>query len=407
MAGSIESEAVFRQRTSELGLSSIHIAALATAGYQTMGRFAYCCGYVPGGNQDEKPLIEAVTAAIGADPGTSMAVFRRLYFECFTMIQSDLKLKLERSDEAPLRRLAVPERASRYEIQSRKLAGLVLRGELECSDSLIDEAVSQFDDNRLRFVKWERCIKKEAELDGIRRDPMIIPNQQGQLRITAIEQIPDADTSTELLLKFALTRRGLAYDQANLIEFSLHDTWVTKLFTIRLRAPPAGHQRVSLGQILTADRALFVRLAELTRAGIIPTSNGLRPIDLVIANVMCEQEIIQLLMPLPGPASSSGKRVHEPFEAAADQDAARQTKKGKKGKGKGQKGKAKGGGNQGNPPPLPNGLEGNSRTPEGSHICFGFNFNRCPESGKGGCSKGKHVCTKCFGTHPFVQCPTK
>jgi hypothetical protein len=330
-----------------------------------------------------------------------VALFRRLYFECFTSVQAELKLRLERTEDTPPRRLAVPERSARYDIQQAKLGGLVLRGELECADSLVDEAISQFDDNRLRFIRWERCLKKEAELDGAKKDTAILPNSQGFLKTTSIDLPPEADTSTELLLRFALTRRGLAYDQANLIEYANHELWVTKLFTIRLREAPPDHQRVSLSQLLAADKAFFCRLCEQTRPGIVPTQAGQRPLDLVFAATMCEQEIVQLIMPLSSPSSSSSSNKRQ-GKGGNDWEPTAKKQKGKAGKGRGNKGKESKGKNRGTPPPLPQGLEGDSRTPDGSHICFSYNFGKCT-SGKGGCNKGKHVCTKCFLSHPFIE----
>jgi hypothetical protein len=408
MAGYVESEAVFRQRAREVGLSTIQLDALCTAGFSTIGRYAYSCSFVPG-SPDDKPLLDMVSGALGADPGPGpMALFRRLFFEAFTLVTADLKLRLERSDDGPVRRLAVPERASRYDIQQLKLQGLVLRGELECSDGLIDLAISQFDDNRLRYIKWSQCLKKEAEMDGVRKDASIVPNQQGQLQLTSVDSSPDADTSTELLLRFALSRRGLAYDQANVLEYANHELWVTKLFTLRLRSAPAGHNRVTLDQLLTADRALFVRLAELTRAGIVPAANGIRPLDVVFQATMVEQEIVQLLMQLPGTSSSSSKRALENADDTPpwQGDGKNKKRKGSPGKSGGKGGKsgkgAKNGKSQSQPPSLPAGLEGSSRTPEGSHICFSYNFGKCdPKSS--GCNKGKHVCTKCFGSHPFAE----
>ena len=394
MAGYIESEAVFKQRCLEIGMTPAHVAALTAASYQTMGRYAYSCSFVPGA-ADDTALITMITAVNGGAQNQGVvALFRRLFFESFTSVQADLKLKLERTEDTPARRLAVPERSARYEAQQLKLAGLVLRGELECADGLIDEAISQFDENRLKFIRWERCIKKEAELDNVKKDSAILPNAQGFLKATSIDNSPEADTSTELLLRFALTRRGLAYDQANLLEYANHEMWVTKLFTNRLREAPPDHQRVTLAQLLAADKALFVRLAEQTRAGIVPNHAGQRPLDLVFAATMCEQEIVQLMMPSMS-SSSSTKRAgkgSEPWEVPV-----KKQRKGGKGKGKGkEKGKSKG------PPSLPSGLEGESRTPEGSHICFSYNFGKCT-SGKGGCTRGKHVCTKCFQSHPFIE----
>ena len=412
MSGYIESEAVFQQRCTEIGLSSAFHQLLCDANYSTMGKFAYCCNFVPGGADDTQLIsaIDRVCKGVHPDEGV-VGVFRRLFFESFTMVQADLRMRLERSDSAPLRRLAVPERAARYARQVTKLCSLVLTNELECADCLVDETIRQFDENRLKYIRWERCLKKDAEEEGTRKVSNIDANSQGLLRISTESVAGDADTSSELLLRFAISRRGLAYDQANLIEFSLHEAWVTKLFTFRLRDAPAYHARISLEQLLNADRALFARLSQLTRAGIVPTAAGVRPIDLVFEDATKESEVLLLLTNLPL-AVSGPTRVR-----AIEQDDNRQTKKPKavaKSESRGQSkpaakasGKRRGGKGDGKArraPALPKGLEGSSITPDGSNICFDYGLGKCDkcEPGKG-CVRGKHVCTLCFGDHRFID----
>ena len=59
MSGYLESEAVFKQRCAEIGLSVADHLSLVAATYTTMGRFAYGCSYVPGA-PDDAPLIAMI-----------------------------------------------------------------------------------------------------------------------------------------------------------------------------------------------------------------------------------------------------------------------------------------------------------------------------------------------------------
>ena len=402
MSGYIESEAVFKQRCAEIGLTVAQHLELHDASYSTMGRFAYGCSYVPGA-PDDGPLIAMIDRICGRHPDEGVVgLFRRLYFESFTMVQADLKLRLERSDDTPLRKLAVPERSARYDKQVIKLSSLVLTGELECADCLVDETIRQFDENRVRYIRWERCLKKDAEEDGVRKVNSLDSTLQGLVRVTPISIPGDADTSTELLLRYAMTRRGLAYDQANLLEYALHESWVTKMFTVRLRDAVPNHARVSLDQLLNADRALFARLAQMTRAGIVPTAAGVRPLDVAFPQAMADQEVIQLFAALPL-ASSSSKRPHIP--EPKEESEKKKPKGAGRGGGKGEKKKkGDGKGDKRPPPALPAGLEGSSVTPDGSHLCFGFNLGKCDKCPPGkGCNRGKHQCTLCFGAHSYVD----
>ena len=45
-------------------------------------------------------------------------------------------------------------------------------------------------------------------------------------------------------------------------------------------------------------------------------------------------------------------------------------------------------------------LGGASHTPEGAECCYGFNLGKCSVQG---CTR-KHVCCKCFGSHPISEC---
>ena len=46
-----------------------------------------------------------------------------------------------------------------------------------------------------------------------------------------------ADTSSKILVQQALTRRALAMDQANLVEFSVADQWTQSLMKARMQTP--------------------------------------------------------------------------------------------------------------------------------------------------------------------------
>ena len=67
MSGYIESEALFKQRCAEMGLTVAHHLDLVAASYSTMGRFAYGCSYVPGA-PDDGPLIAMTDSICNGHP---------------------------------------------------------------------------------------------------------------------------------------------------------------------------------------------------------------------------------------------------------------------------------------------------------------------------------------------------
>ncbi|CAJ1416398.1 unnamed protein product [Effrenium voratum] len=233
-----DSEAVFRNRCAAVLLASDVVDALVAGGITTLARLAFCSSYVPG-STDEGPLVEAIKKCLGRDPGMpEMAGVRRLFHESYALVTTEMKQSVERSEEPAVRKLSQPERAERYEKQRKRLSGLSLRGQLEPSDSLVDLACSIYEENRLRHIPWEKCISREAEIEHEQKKDsrLSFDSQSGRLKIEADDKSVSADMSSDILVQYALTRRGLAM--------------------------------VSLRQCQEADRKLFAELADKTRGGI-------------------------------------------------------------------------------------------------------------------------------------------
>ena len=405
MSGYIDSSPVFVQRCRDIGFDAGQVRKIALdAGFDTMAKFAYSCGFVPG-SPDESALVKLAKDILGGgDPSMAeLGLFRRLFFESFTLVQADLRHKIERTEDTPARKLAVPERAARFRAQQLRLTGMVLTGELECADALIDQCVAQYDENRLRYVSWDKCLNKAAEMDGAKKDSSISKGLGGALKMVESETYPDADTSNELLLKNALLRRALAYDQS----FTVHTLWIEKLFAARMRPPITGYGKVSIEQLERADRALFLKMAELTRDGIVPDATGTKPLDAAMTIGMLDHDVNNNLAQLQKSSSSSSSHTLRDNKRLHDRNTMdskwQPSKKAKKDKGKGKDtGKSKGSGKPG--ARLPQGLQGTSKTPDDANICFGYNLGTCQHQGAG-CQRGKHCCTKCYGSHPFSACP--
>ncbi|CAE7527878.1 unnamed protein product, partial [Symbiodinium microadriaticum] len=210
----------------------------------------------------------------------------------------------------------------------------------------------------------------------------------------------EADISSDLLLQYALERRGLALEQANIVAYDLHDMWVSKLFEARYREPPVNYSRVTQQQMIHADKQLFVKLAELTRGGI-QLQGSSRPVDDVMVEAMNSTEVQHLLQPMPG-SSQSSSSTYNPKGPG----------KGGFGLRRGGGGKSKGGrGNTGNvhmPKLLAHGVP---NTTKGNPICFDHNLGKCTRPVKfNRCDRGLHICCMkgCFKTdHIYTSCPKK
>ena len=407
MSNLIDSEAVFSQRALTCGLTVPHRDLVLAAGHTTMARFAFSCNYSPGA-PIETPFIEMIESVLGVNNPVAAIVgpFRRLFFECYTLAAADLRQRVDRVEDSQPRKLAPPERAFRYAAQVVRLRGLNLVNELEPSDALVDRACQQFEDNRMALIDWELCTKKSQEIRGIKKIPQLKADATGSLVLESNDQKLEADLATELLMRFALQRRGLALDQADVLTFAAHDLWVDQLFFHRLATPPPGYAKISIAQLVNADRALHTRMAELTRQGIVPDAAGVRPMDTAIAAAMTHASVTFLLMPMPL-ASASNRRADEPSRGTDVRP-----KKKAKGGGKGEKGgkgtKGSRGGGKGVPKGgMPSDLAGMLAVDaSGNSICFNYNRGTCNLPVRNGkCQRGHHVCCKCLGPHPLLACP--
>ena len=213
MSSFAESEAVFKDRVTSAGLDDDGILkALNDAGFKTLSKFAFSSSYTPGA-VDESPFVKTTKDILKRDANLSeLASFRRLLHEAFSLVTAEMKQQLERSEEVHTRKLTQPERADLYSRQVQRLNGLCLKGPLEPSDALIDVFCSVYESNRLRFVPWEKYTAKDTELEKESKpEHMFSLDASGKLKIESKKTDVSADTSTEILLQFALQRRDSAW----------------------------------------------------------------------------------------------------------------------------------------------------------------------------------------------------
>ena len=403
MSSFAESEAVFKDRVTSAGLDGDILKALNDAGFKTLSKFAFSSSYTPGA-VDETPFVKTIKDILKRDANLSeLASFRRLLHEAFSLVTAEMKQQLERSEEVHTRKLTQPERADLYSRQVQRPNGLCLKGPLEPSDALIDDFCSVYESNRLRFVPWEKYTAKDTELEKDRRpEHKFSLDASGKLKIESKKADVSAVTSTEILLQFAVQRRGLSMDQANLLEYNIHQKWVDRVIKIRLTPAPHGYQMTSFRQILDADKKLFEELCDATRAGVQVTAEG-RPLDKCFVECMNRSEVVHLLQLLPS------KHVDNVFQDKLVPDRpSPYPVPGVKGKGKG---KTKGKGKDNAKMPWTLVQAGcRARTNAGDPICFGYNLGTCNlPVNRGRCDRGFHVCAvpKCGKHHPFSQCNAK
>ncbi|CAE7214910.1 unnamed protein product [Symbiodinium sp. CCMP2592] len=253
-----ESAAVFKARAKDIGVSDESFAKLEAEGLTTMATFAFCCHFNP----------------------SEMSCFRRLFAEAYATVASDIRSQVEATEDSSIKKLAPADRAERLREQQSRLKGLDLRGNMEPGDSLIDRAVAIYESDRLQYVEWQHSVSRQHELlTGLKKDASLTLDSAGGLKIASKPNVTPCDVSTDMMVRYALVRRGLAFEQANILAYHLHDELLEKYMSFRLMDPPPNHARVSLKQIEQADRQFTMLLAEHTRGGIKVKAGGSRPCD--------------------------------------------------------------------------------------------------------------------------------
>ena len=401
MTGLLESEAVLTSRLKAAGLEDDLVDIIKLGGIVNLSRLAFVSAYTPGA-ADEGPLMEAFESLIGR-PGTvaEKACFRRVFHEAYAAATSEMRQQMEKIEDQTSRRLTQPERTERYRAQVDRLPGVSITGANEPSDSLVDVTTSMYEENRLRWIDWSRCTSREQELQGEPKKDVSfsLDSSTGRLKVEPKRDCDRADTSTEVMLMYALTRRALAVEQANICSYAKMMLWTQRLMKSRMDEPPLGYARPSMKQLMMADQKLFMELADATRDGIQSTPEG-RPVELLMDRIMYSSQVMCVLNPLPlmshGKSESSGASATKPKEGPY-------VRSGPKGRSKGKSG--------GKFVRMPQQLIGcKAFTNSGEPICYNFNLKSCSEKvSNNRCSRGYHVCAapKCGKSHPAVTCSLK
>ena len=397
-----DSAAVFEQRALHMGLSADVFTQLVDKGYKNMAMFAFSCNYSPGASTD-KPFLEMISATLGRDPNPAeLSILRRLFNESYANVAADIEAQVKQTDESVSRRLAPAERADRLRNQQQKLKGLAIRGQYEPADAFVDRCCAAYEADRFTYVEWSLCISREYELaNNVKKDTDLSFNSDGTLKLARTSKIVPMQSMSEIQVRYALVRRGLAMDHANILEFEKHDTLVELLLDVRMQEPPSGYQRVAMKQLEAADKKFFVLLGEETRSGIKSTQNG-RPCDNAFDKVFNCAEFRHLLQPRMAPSGQAGKEAAGP---SADPPSKR-AKTGAKGKGQGKAAQAP---LQRIPTELLK-LGSVGATPKGHRLCFGYNLKTCQANvSNQKCDRGLHLCSVrgCQKPHPAVECPNK
>ena len=413
MAQPLDSTAVFQQRALAAGLDQDAIQALGTHGVDTYSKLAYAVT-TPGTTPSEEGLRlllnrahpEAVT--VGA-----LSSIRRLMFEGQTMVIAQIKRSVEGTESAKTAELAPAERESRIQAQKLRLVGLELSGHLECSHQSYDYVHRMLVLDAVSYLEPHRFTTRMSEVQHDRPPKELVIDHQ-QLTIRDSERKDRCTIQDLFSLSQALTRRALACDLMGACTFRHMDGWHRFLLEqCQLPAPPH-FEAPSMAQILRADRAAWVKLAE-TLPSLKPAADGSLPLDAALQALRRDHTITFYLLPLP--AHGGARRASLP---SRDDDTFNKRKRKKQPRtpppprsqpaAPPSKGAGKSAGKT--PSRMPSEFQGKQlhhNLPGGGRLCWNYNLKKGCTFAKPGdkCARGQHQCLKCLGNHALHECPTE
>ena len=395
----LDSRVAFQQRAAQVDIPTADIDALEVAGIDTFAKYAFCSQYQPGA-PDERPLVEFLTNCLGGAPTEAMmSKYRRLFFESHALCLQDLRQKVDRTDHTETKVLPLAEKVERINQVKAKLPGLLVTQQLEPSHQLVDKVVQQWEENSLRYMELSACNSREQEILAERSQPSLSFDASGNIKVTKKQELAQCSLTGDLRLRNAMQRRALAYEIAGIASFVVLERWSNMLFERLQQEPPSGYRYVTHDQLLRADKALWLRVAEETRAQV--QGDGVRkPVEEAIEKWSIHPEIQYHIMPMPtGSSSSTTNKTQQSNSPSQGMPILKDNdNKASKGKGKGkQKGKIQ----------IPGDCEitfGENQKP----ICMKYNIGTCRGNVKPGkrCQYGFHVCWKksCHKPHSAVEC---
>ena len=396
----VDSTAVFEGRARTIGLTDEVIQALGLRGWSTLATFAFAVATQPGA--DEQAFADGVLVPVlGQADHVSAPKLRRLFFEAHTLTSADLRRKVDSTEQEAPRKLPAPEISQRLTMLQARINPILIANVLEPSHHLINAIVQCVEDGRIRYIEWAKCTSRTQEVNNVKEDggmKIWKTDSSGNIKAAPQEPAITANLATELDVHNALRRRGVAYEVAQAMSFEVHERVINFLFFELKKEPMEGFAAVSLQQLAAADRELHVRLAERTRAGLVPGPNGELPLDLSTIEILEGPELRWMLMPLPkrGPAKTSSPEVpvikEKPEPSTKKKPDTKKTRANATNLKKLRR------------TPMPKQLVGGVPCDdEGNPFCFAFNLGTCKSSGD--CPKGAHTCCKkgCGKKHSFIS----
>ena len=302
MSTIIESQAAFERRCLEVRGDGSLNAGLAGQGVKTFRSLAFALG-TPQTPPTEAAFTDLAKRVFGSegDPTIGeLSSIRQLHFEASTLVIQTYRdmVSQDSSDGAPMRKLPLPEKRARKEVQQARLSGLEMEGELDPAYQLIDACNHQLENTVVYWLAPSKCPKREIEIiAGFKEKPSVLQVENSTVKVGGPSTTIECDTSDSLRCQWAWQRRGLAYDQCKMISYSVHQKWVQRMLDCLSVVPPPTFAAVTLSQCVRADKEMFLLMSQEGLASFKLDASGKPPLDAVMSRLMFDQRIISFCFP--------------------------------------------------------------------------------------------------------------
>eukprot|EP00435_Cladocopium_sp_Y103_P022209 s1821_g5.t1 len=268
-----------------------------------------------------------------------------LIFEAHTLVVANIKAEVTRKDEPSAHSvLPAAERERHVKEQQERLKGLRFKGDEECAHANYDLVFAMIEKDTLTYIGPEKFVTRRYELQQKRPSKELVLDHNS---LTVKDKQGDFSCSTksELELFQALRRRALTFDLLGLCSYDIMNSYHSELLQHMQEDAPPGYSATTLVQVLRADSAAFLYIAENITT-LKRDSGNVLPLEKYLPNILARPSVSFHLLPL---AHASAPRVAQPKQnpnkRKLGQDAetvavATKTPAPAKGKGKG-KGKGK------------------------------------------------------------------
>ena len=156
----LESEAQFKSRAKEVGLSEQAAQDLKDAGAGTLSKLAFSVGQ-PGQPISTQEVDAFLLRAFGRAPviAESNAV-RRLAFEAQTLLVASLRQIVDMKDDGLPKKIGTAEQESRMAAIRTELAGVMIAEENEPSHALLEKTCQIYETNSMQYIEPAMCTSR-------------------------------------------------------------------------------------------------------------------------------------------------------------------------------------------------------------------------------------------------------